>query len=544
MAEYIENQPVFLGTTNTCSNDSEFVYNQLVDVTDTTQFQLRIEPCISAEQIIVNPNFETDSDWTLGDNVGIADGQLCWTGETISGTSGSYANSTSIFEQDKYYKISVTVDSIVGTLDVYIESELLGSISSVGTHDFYGFANTLLSTGYMIICPQTDGTTACISNVTSFEILTNFIVGVLDTSDTEIARISYSDDPTYFTFSKDTVTISIDWSELGITSGCHYLCVADPCVNSSGQNYPADITNGTFTGSATGWTYGSKWSYSTNKMVASYSAGNRVDFELYQDNVFNNYTSEYCVSFKCTDGSGSGDLDVYFGETLVSSVSVVGGVTYTVTGIPYGNFTLKFVLTSGSFAIDNVVECSSGNDLVCDFSSNIFKIADYSNDCTLLLNACNNEDGMGFVFEGSGFSPQVRLKSKLKEPKYSNERLTYTDSVGKKINYYFKGRKGKYLCVDLEPEYILDFLWTLFGYDNVYIDSIAYTVDDDEFSPTYVLDNVGSVRFLVSKKTQDVKNVNCSSEDNNCVIGENYLLQADDNSSFVTQTNGDYILIN
>ena len=58
MTEYIENQPVFLGTTNTCSNDSEFVYNQLVDVTDTTQFQLRIEPCISAEQIIVNPIFE------------------------------------------------------------------------------------------------------------------------------------------------------------------------------------------------------------------------------------------------------------------------------------------------------------------------------------------------------------------------------------------------------------------------------------------------------------------------------------------------------
>ena len=539
MTEYIENQPVFLGTTNTCSNDSEFVYNQLVDVTDTTQFQLRIEPCISAEQIIVNPNFETDSDWSLGDNVGIAGGQLCWTGETISGTSGSYANSTSVFEQNKYYKISITVVSIVGTLDVYIESVFLGSISSVGTHDFYGFADTLLSTGYLVICPQTDGATACLSNVTSFEILTEFRIVLYDSNGVYNTDFTYSGNPKYFTFSKDTVTISIDWSELGITSGCYYFCVLDPCENTNGQNYPAVITNPTFTGSATGWQLGLSWSYSANTVVGTFGMGNT----LAQNDVFSSYSNSYSITVEITAGT-SIDLDVYFGETLVDTLTSIG--THTVTGIPYGNGNLYFVMQGGSnITITSVIPVEiAKQDYVCDFTSNIFKIADYSNDCTLLINACNNEDGMGFVFEGSGFSPQVRLNAKLKEPKYSNERLTYTDSVGKKINYYFKGRKGKYLCVDLEPEYILDFLWTLFGYDNVYIDGIAYTVDDDEFSPTYVLDNVGSVRFLVSKKTQDVKNINCSSEENNCVIGENYLLQADDNSSFVTQTNGDYILIN
>lgn len=539
MTEYIENQPVFLGTTNTCSNDSEFVYNQLVDVTDTTQFQLRIEPCISAEQIIVNPNFETDSDWSLGDNVGIAGGQLCWTGETISGTSGSYANSTSVFEQNKYYKISITVVSIVGTLDVYIESVFLGSISSVGTHDFYGFADTLLSTGYLVICPQTDGATACLSNVTSFEILTEFRIVLYDSNGVYNTDFTYSGNPKYFTFSKDTVTISIDWSELGITSGCYYFCVLDPCENTNGQNYPAVITNPTFTGSATGWQLGLDWSYSANTVIGTFGMSNT----LAQTDVFSSYSNSYSITVEITAGT-SIDLDVYFGETLVDTLTSIG--THTVTGIPYGNGSLSFVMQGGSnITITSVIPVEiAKQDYVCNMTSNMFKIADYSSDCTLLVNACNNEDGMGFVFEGSGFSPQVRLNAKLKEPKYSNERLTYTDSVGKKINYYFKGRKGKYLCVDLEPEYILDFLWTLFGYDNVYIDGIAYTVDDDEFSPTYVLDNVGSVRFLVSKKTQDVKNINCSSEENNCVIGENYLLQADDNSSFVTQTNGDYILIN
>ena len=539
MAEYIENQPVYLGATNTCSNDGEFVYNQLVDITDTTQFQLRVEPCISAEQIIVNPNFETDSDWTMGDNVGIADNQLCFSGETIAGQSGSYANSTSVFEQNKYYKISITVDSIVGTLDVYLESELLGSISSVGTHDFYGFANTLLSTGYMIICPQTDGATACISNVTSFEILTNFIIPIYDASGNYVTKLSYDGNPTLFTFAKDTVTVSVDWSEFGITSGCYYFCVLDPCENTNGQNYPSVITNTDFTGSATGWQLGLSWSYSSNTVIGTYGMSNALS----QTNVFSSYSNSYSITVEITAGTGI-DLDVYFGETLVDTLTSIG--THTVSGIPYGNGSLSFVIKGGSnITITSVIPVEiAEQDYVCNMTSNIFKIDDYSNECTLLVNACNNEDGMGFVFEGSGFSPQVRLNAKLKEPKYSNERLTYTDSLGKKINYYFKGRKGKYLCVDLEPEYILDFLWTLFGYDNVYIDGIAYTVDDDEFSPTYVLDNVGSVRFLVSKKQQDVKNVSCSSQENNCVIGENYLLQADDNSVFVTQTNGDYILIN
>lgn len=539
MANYIENQPVFLGTTDTCSNDVDFIYNQLVDVTDTTQFQLSIAPCISAENLIVNPNFETDSDWTTGDNVGIADDLLCFTGETIAGVSGSYANSTSVFNDGKYYQVNITVDSIVGEFEVYLESQLLGTFNSIGTHTFYGMADFLLSTGYLVICPVTDGATACISNVTSFELLTNFIVPIYDANGTYVTKISYTANPTYFTFAKDTVTISVDWSELDITSGCHYFCVLDPCENTNGQNYPASITNGSFTGSTSGWSLGLDWSYSANTVIGTYGMSN----SLSQLNVFSSYSNTYSITVEITAGT-SIDLDVYFGETLVDTLTTIG--THTVTGIPYGNGTLNFVMQGGSnITITNVVAVEvTEENYTCNFTSNMFKIADYSTDCTLLVNACNNEDGLGFVFDGSGFSPRIRLNAKLKEPKYNNERFTYTDSKGKKQVYWFKGRKQKYFCTDLEPEYVLDYLWSLFGYDNLYIDDELYVVDDDEFNPTYSFDNVGSVKFLVSKKEQNVINANCSSEENNCVIGENYLLQADNDSEFVTLTDGSYILIN
>ena len=140
-----------------------------------------LDPCENTNgqnypAVITNPTFTgSATGWSLG---------LDWSysANTVVGTSGSYANSTSVFEQNKYYKISITVVSIVGTLDVYIESVFLGSISSVGTHDFYGFADTLLSTGYLVICPQTDGATACLSNVTSFEILTEFRIVLYDSN--------------------------------------------------------------------------------------------------------------------------------------------------------------------------------------------------------------------------------------------------------------------------------------------------------------------------------------------------------------------------
>ena len=537
MANYIENQPVFLGTTDTCSNDVDFIYNQLVDVTDTTQFQLSIAPCISAENLIVNPNFEDDSDWILTGNVGIADGQLCFSGDT---TTSDVAITSTIYTDANYYQVEIIVDSISGgAMDVYLGSTLIGSFDSIGTFTYYGFA-TVLGVGYpLLLVPNEDGVECCISTVSSFNILTNFIVPIYDASGTYVTKISYTANPTYFTFAKDTVTISVDWSELDITSGCHYFCVLDPCENTNGQNYPASITNGSFTGSASGWSLGLDWSYSANTVIGTYGMSN----SLSQLNVFSSYSNTYSITVEITAGT-SIDLGVYFGETLVDTLTTIG--THTVTGIPYGNGTLRFVMQGGSnITITNVVAIEvSEENYTCNFTSNMFKIADYSTDCTLLVNACNNEDGLGFVFDGSGFSPRIRLNAKLKEPKYNNERFTYTDSKGKKQVYWFKGRKQKYFCTDLEPEYVLDYLWSLFGYDNLYIDDELYVVDDDEFNPTYSFDNVGSVKFLVSKKEQNIINANCSSEENNCVIGENYLLKADNNSEFVTLTDGSYILIN
>ena len=548
MATWIPNQPVFFGDVDACNTD-ETTINQLVDNTDTTQFQFNIEPCISAQEIVPDPSFGDTLNYVLSDNWAIADNTLCLTGGDLLGASAGTGTSgttfLSIFTAGGYYQVTVIVDSISigGQVDVKIGALTIGSITSTGTHTFYGFADTPFGVfNYpLFLVAMTDDTNICISSLTSLEILTNLIFAIYRSDGTFESQISYVMHPSYFEFVDNTATVTLDWSTEGLSNGCFYICLLDPCINTNGQNYPADITNGTFTGSSTGWTYGAHWTYSANTMIGLYSVSESQG--LTQTNVFNSFTTTYCVSV--TISAGAGTMGVYFGNNLVGTISGIG--TQQVTGICVGSFSLVFVMISGTATIDTVSACEVlPADYVCNSTSNTFVLADYTDDCTLLINACNNENGLGFNFSNSGFTPRIRLNAKLRQSKYKNERTIFEDSLGTKKNVYFSGRKTKDLCIDLQPEYVHDFLRLLLGFDNVYINLEPYFVEDDEYSVEYddSQDNLGKVKIAVSKKTQNIKNINCSDTENVCTLPPNYLLQANDLAFRIVQTDGYGILIN
>ena len=160
----------------------------------------------------------------------------------------------------------------------------------------------------------------------------------------------------------------------------------------------------------------------------------------------------------------------------------------------------------------------------CDGSqliSNRFKIGDYSEMCTLLINACNNNNSFGFVFIGSDFSPRLRIEAKLRQSTFASETSIFEDSGGTKGAYYFARRKSKSLSIAIQPEYIHDFLSTLKGYDTFYIGGVPYFVDDDEYSPVYGdNDNFATVIMSVSEKTQNVKNILCTDNVTVCNLAE------------------------
>lgn len=161
-----------------------------------------------------------------------------------------------------------------------------------------------------------------------------------------------------------------------------------------------------------------------------------------------------------------------------------------------------------------VINPCNGGQLI----SNMFSIGDYADKCTILINACNNNDSLGFIFTDSGFSPRIRLEAKLRQSSYTNEKTVYETALGETQVYNFKRKKFKTLAIDLQPEYVHDFLSTLSGYDNLYLSNIAYYVEDSEYNVVYSSssDNFGTVNITVGLKTQNVKNILCSNNENSC----------------------------
>ena len=531
----INNQPVFFGESDECSDDIEFA--QLVDIADKTQFQLELDACFSAPNLITNNQFSGDTDWSLGANWAIADNQLCH-----SSGSDEYVISDITFVDESYYKVIIIVNSIDfgSQFLVKLGTTELGTISTTGTFTYFGYFDYNIKERGLSITPVNDGD-LCISEIDAFKVLLDEIIQIKDLDGNVQATITYNDQPEYFNITDNAMTVTIDWQELEVTQGCYVICIADACENTNGQNYPPTILNGDFESGSDNWTSDGEVTYNSGYVTL----GNGTDeFVLTQNNVFKSFTNEYCITLDVSNFDGD-EVNVYFGFNLVGTIITAdNNTTKTITGYCTGSFDLRFS-NSGAVQLDitNIISCPI-ESYTCNYTSNIFKLADYSNSCTLLINACNNENGLGFVFNGSGFTPRIRLYAKLKTPKYISERNIFEDSLGKKGVVYYSGRKAKQLCIDAQPEYVHDFLRLLNGFDNVYIDGKLYFVEDDEYSfePIESYDNIGKVRILVSEKVQNVKNVNCSDSESVCILQEDFLIQT--NGDYVLQTDGSKIIIN
>lgn len=532
--EWIKNQPVFFGQDNICHKE-EKTFLQIVDNTDKTQFQLRVSPCVSAIQELINPDFNNSQGsspgWEAFANWSIGGGKMC----AVQATNYSQTIDTI---PEGYWKIILTVESCRGSISVLLDGEKIGVIDSIGTFELYGFTGS--GGGYLTLNPDFP-TDACFTSIQAFVILTNLIVPVYTKDGVYVTEISYNEDPEYFQFVDDSVTVSIDWAELGVSNGCFYLCLLDPCVNKNGQNYPAKILNQAFTGSIANWDVNGLWVYGTNDVTGTFAGIDNAN-SLSQDDVFVSFSNQFCIRVHVTAITGS--LDVYFGGTKVSTITTTGN--HQICGIPSVNFSLYFILTSGTVTISSVTPLEVDTaDYVCDATSKLMRLGDYSNDCTLMINMCNNENGLGFVFENSGFTPRIRLKAKLKKPTWKTERSIYDDSRGKRSTYYGLNRKQYILAIDLQPEYIHDFLAQALIVDNFYINNVPYFVEDDEYNIEYseIHDFIGQVKIVVSEKTQNIKNKNCSDQENICTLPPNYLLQGN-LDFYIVQTDGHKIIIN
>lgn len=495
--EFIRNQPVTFqsGEVITC-NDAEPDYIQIVNTTDITQFQIRLLECLGESTVNADPTFSGKSNfWATTGAWSVSNNQAC----KATGTGSLLYND--IFVIGNLYRIVIVVDSIFQSFDVFEGSRKVGTIQGRG-EQVITFLSQSGKTLSIQASKDEDGSllqsaTICINSLSVYRINKALIIGVRDLSGSIVASFDINSNPEYFTFSKDRATVSVDWAALGVSEGCHTICIADPCINTNGQNGIQDTTmcnSNIWDLTLQTWTNPNWCEPISETGEKGFSIENTIDLTtatILSNNITLKNGIDYDYRIRVYSNSTQTTFQVKMGTASGSVHTVSSSFIEEFTGTITANGPeLKLEITSGNDSplyvagvADFEISLNSLDDFECDYNSNEFNIDTHS--CSILLNACSNEDSLGFVFEDSGFIPRIRVEAEKIRPTYPTKRVIVESSNGKHTITRGERKKGFDLKIAHQPEYVLDFLTLLNLFDKFYIDGVRHFIKNDEMELDY-----------------------------------------------------------
>lgn len=273
----------------------------------------------------------------------------------VAGTTGNLVNNTANYvNAGGYYKASVTVSTYVsGSVDFYVGNILAGTISANGTYTYY--VNPTLN-GTIIFTPTSDFV-GNLSDMSVFELKNDYALELIDSNG---SVFDVSDSINYY---EDYVTVDLDFNDYELADGCYNLNMYDYCVVTSdnlaqdpsfvdgytywtrnnapaqyddtgdqmkfifdpfGQGFTDYVTNGDFSGGATGWTLGANWSVVGGKAVHTpgSTAALSQTMTLPTPGIGTNYS--YYVGFTISNWT--------VGSVTVKLGNAVNGTSYTWKG--------------------------------------------------------------------------------------------------------------------------------------------------------------------------------------------------------------------
>jgi hypothetical protein len=234
-----------------------------------------------------------NGDWTL------SDGQAC---HRVGGINDLDENVPNYIDANSYYKLVFTVSNRTdGAITVGMANVNTGSITTNGSFTYW---LTPTANGVLTIAANStfDG---CISNIAVYKLRNDYSAELIDSNGTKY-DVSNS-----FEYYQDYVTLGFSFDDYELADDCYTLNVYDQCIvtsdnlitngdfalgfadwvkNNSGSQYAIIgdqlemsfnpfgigdtdyVTNGDFSGGATGWTLGAGWSIVGN--AARHTAGN------------------------------------------------------------------------------------------------------------------------------------------------------------------------------------------------------------------------------------------------------------------------------
>jgi hypothetical protein len=506
----IPNQPIIF-TSNTvvdcpdCGGD----YKQLLDFNDQVFFQVESTPC----DLSLLFKYDTiESGWGVP-----VDNQACSTALDVSGLYCQLLRTNFIYQ---LYQVEFTVLTLdEGSLTVGMNGSSTYEITLPGTYTLY-FANPTMTNDSVTLCFGSDSWIGCLSTngikVYGLASENQMKVGVVDAVTLETVDIVA---PTY-TVKDNKITTAFALTDVALGEGCYRLAITDFCTNTCGQNY---VYNGIFrdAGGVSGW---------TATALVTLSEG-QAEFNLPvasdQGSITQNISNDLCDGLQYY-------VSVFIeSRTNVRIYAVIGGNQVQFFGTGYqtvlitadGNNPLEILVQefggAPASAIIKLVEISIENDSIqWDQYSDIINIGDFNDECKYFqIEGCNAEDQFNLAFGGSSFLPGIRLEGRKFRAQYQTEVNNFRFASGKYQTTYVDREKKWTFAFGRLPEYVLDFLSTIFYYDNCYVNGDLYYPIDGEFPDIEYndADELGALNIDLALKSSKVRKTICSNVDADCL---------------------------
>lgn len=501
-------------------------FQSIAEQGDYATFQVTVAPCEGTENIIPNPDFdpsesvEPNWEWTITGGFSTPGSGAC------KANDGSTA---SLFKDDLFvignaYQISIQLSSLNGSLQIYNGGTLVYTVYTLGVTTF-SFIATAESLTLSFDDPENYG---CIDSVEAMVFSANMAFGIIDENGDTAFVADFENNPEYFTFVENTVTIRFLWSDLMLANGCYRIGFSDGCTNTNAQ---FGIFNEGFCSSSAGW------------IVDNGDLADGITFDVDGDplectlnvsndpvtvNAMGSITSSateltvgmcYEVTIPSITTGGDGVVTFNLGTTAhnIDLQVVVFPYTFQATCAGNGTFSIGFdmetsnlILMEGGFSLRL---CDTA-DYEFDYMSQSFKLAD-DHPCTHLISLTCEDNALNYVFVGSGFEPSVRLESEIYNSAPEEIRKAYHDNLGTKKVTYGEYRKHFFFVIEMIPAWLLDFFYLCRIADNFYIDGDAYFMEGETPSPEWATDitNFATLRTEISEKTQLARNANINTSE-------------------------------
>jgi hypothetical protein len=516
----IPNQPIIFTSSTAvdcpgCGGD----YKQLVDFNDQIFFQVESTPC---EQYGMTP-FENELVGWTGD-----DGIICGNGIL----AGSYSQSYYIDFEYKLFAVTFTVVNIdEGSLNVKMLGSSTYNLTLPGKYTLYFNNPTLFAGVYVTLLFESTSTFKGCFDAANIEINgiatgNQMKVGIVDAVTLETVDVLA---PLY-TVKNNKITAAFDLVDVEVNEGCYRLAISDFCENTCSQFTIQNPLFNLLFGSLYRWTntVGPETTFEASQNLVCFStdgpdgegelvsASELCEGKFYYVSIFVESVSNTAIYVQIGDNSEQFTL----GATGYQTVGITAGAPSISNGM---NLVLYFQNTGtglGEACITRVDVQIDDSDIQWNQYSDIINIGDYNDDCKYFkIEGCNAEDQFNLAFGGSSFLPAIRLEGRKFRAQYQTEVNNFRFASGKYQTTYVDREKKWTFAFGRLPEYVLDFLSTIFYYDNCYVNGDLYYAIDGEFPDVEYndADDLGAIAIDLALKSSKVRKTICSNTDADCL---------------------------